>query len=84
VLDAITHVGLHVTLVVNPSDAELTNTVGDAKALNQIGLLKLGVLVVLFGNLCFKSSTTLAAFIIFLLFKMVVCYTLNILFLVVM
>ncbi len=48
VLDTVTHVGLDLALVVNPCDAELVNTIGNAKALNQIGLFKLGVLVVLF------------------------------------
>jgi hypothetical protein len=48
VLNTITHVGLYLTLVVNPSYTELDDTIGDAKALNQIGLLKLRVLVVLF------------------------------------
>ena len=48
VLDTITHVGLYLTLVVNPCDTEFANTIGDAEALNEVGLLKLGVLVVLF------------------------------------
>ncbi len=48
VLDTVAHVGLHVTLVVNPSDAELVYSVGNAKALDEVGLFKLGVLVVLF------------------------------------
>ena len=48
VLDTITHVGLNIALIIYPSDTELTNTIGDAKALDEVCLLKLGVLVVLF------------------------------------
>ena len=47
VLHAVAHVGLVVALIVHPGHAELINTVGDAKTLNQIYLFKLGVLVVL-------------------------------------
>ena len=48
VLDAVTHVCLHVTLIVCPCNTELADSVGDTKALNEVCLLKLGVLVVLF------------------------------------
>ena len=48
VLDAIAHVGLYVALVVNPVDAELNDTVGDAQPLNEIGAVKLRMFVVLF------------------------------------
>ena len=47
VLDTVTHVGLYLTLIVNPCDTEFANTIGDAKALNQISLFKLWVLVIL-------------------------------------
>jgi hypothetical protein len=50
VLNTITHVGLYVALIVNPCDAELANTIGDAKALDEVGLLKLRVFVVLLLN----------------------------------
>ena len=50
VLNAVTHVGLNVTLIVHPSHAELVNTVGDAKTFNQIDFVKLWVFVVLFFN----------------------------------
>ena len=46
-LHAVAHVGLHFALVVNPIHAELVDTVGDAEALNELYLFKLGVLVVL-------------------------------------
>ena len=48
VLDTITHVGLNVTLVIYPSDAELANTIGDTQTLDKVSLLELRVLVVLF------------------------------------
>ena len=48
VLNAITHVCLNVTLVVDPCNAELQYAIGDAKTLNEVALFKLGVLVVLF------------------------------------
>jgi hypothetical protein len=38
---------LHLTLVVNPCNAEGYDTVGHAEALNEVGSLKLGVLVIL-------------------------------------
>ena len=50
VLNAITHVCLDVTFIVHPSHAELVNTIGDAKTLNQIDFVKLRVFVVLFFN----------------------------------
>ena len=46
VLHAVTHVGLDVALVVHPGDAELIDAIGDAKTLDQVYLVKLGVLVV--------------------------------------
>ena len=48
VLDAVTHVGLNLALVVHPSHTELIYTIGNAEAFNQVHLLELGVLVVLF------------------------------------
>ena len=36
VLNTITHVGLNVTLVVSPSNAELNQTIGDAQALDEV------------------------------------------------
>ena len=50
VLDTVTHVGLNLTLVIHPCYTELVNSVGDTEALNQINLVKLRVLVVLFFN----------------------------------
>lgn len=50
VLDAVTHVGLYVTLVVNPRNAELNNAIWNAEALNEVGLVKLWMLVVLLFN----------------------------------
>ena len=47
-LYTITHVGADVALVVCPRHTELVNTVGDAKALNEVGLVKFGMFVVLF------------------------------------
>ena len=41
------HVRLNLALIVNPGNAELVHSVGDAKALDKVSLLKLGVLVVL-------------------------------------
>ena len=48
VLDAVTHVSLNVTLIVYPGYTELDNTVWNAKTLDEVCLLKLWVLVVLF------------------------------------
>ena len=48
VLDAVAHVGLHVALVVSPRDAELVHAIGDAQTLDEVHLIELGVLVVLF------------------------------------
>ncbi len=50
VLDAVSHVGLHIPLVVHPCHAELIDTVGHAKALNEVGLLEFRVFVVLLLN----------------------------------
>ena len=47
-LNAVAHVGLHLTLIISPSDAELNHSVGNAEALYQIIFFKLGVFVVLF------------------------------------
>ena len=47
-LDAVTHVGLNLTLVVNPCDTEFIYAIGDTQTLDEVCLLKLGVLVVLF------------------------------------
>ena len=47
VLHAVAHVGLHVAAVVDPSDAKLHQTVGNAEALDEVGLFKLGMLVIL-------------------------------------
>ncbi|MPM63875.1 hypothetical protein SDC9_110759 [bioreactor metagenome] len=48
VLHTVTHVCLHVTFVVYPSNSELVYSVGYAQTLNQIRFVKLRVLVVLF------------------------------------
>ena len=48
VLHTVAHVGLHATFVVGPCDAELVHAVGDAEALDEVGALEFGVLVVLF------------------------------------
>ena len=48
VLNTVTHVVAYVALVINPRHAELIDTIGDAKALNQVGLVELGMFVVLF------------------------------------
>ena len=48
VLHAVTHVGLHLALVVHPIYAKLVDAVGDAEALNEFGALELGMLVVFF------------------------------------
>ena len=56
VLDAVTHVGLYIAFVVGPGHTEGDDSVGDAKALNEVGALKLRVLVVLF----FDSAQHLA------------------------
>ena len=45
-LDAVTGVGLHLTLVVNPGYAEGEDTVRLYQTLHNLGLLKLGMLVV--------------------------------------
>jgi hypothetical protein len=47
-LHTITHVGLHVALVVGPRDAELIYAIRDAEAFDEVDLVELGVLVVLF------------------------------------
>ena len=47
VLHTVAHIGLHLALVVDPCDAEGHYTVGHAEALNEVGSLKLGVLVIL-------------------------------------
>ena len=46
----IAHVGLYVTFIVYPSNTELVNAIGDAKTFNQIGFVKLRMLVILFFN----------------------------------
>ena len=56
VLDTVTHVGMYLTLVVCPCDTEFDNSVGDAKTLNEVRLLELWVLVVLFLD-CRKYLT---------------------------
>jgi hypothetical protein len=48
VLYAVTHVGAYVAFIVGPSDAELVDAVGDAKAFNQVYFVEFGVFVVLF------------------------------------
>ena len=48
VLHTVAHVGLYVAFVVNPCHAELNQSVRNAQALNEVGFLKLGMLVVLF------------------------------------
>lgn len=48
VLHTVAHVGPHVALVVNPVDAELDDSVWNAKTLYEIGLLKLRMLVIFF------------------------------------
>ena len=50
VLHTIAHVGLYVTFIVYPSNTELVNAIGDAKTFNQIGFVKLRMLVILFFN----------------------------------
>ena len=45
-LHAVTKVGLHIALVVNPCDAEGKDTVGFDHSLNDLGLFKLGVLII--------------------------------------
>ena len=50
VLYTITHIGLHLPLIVYPSHAKLYHPVGYAKALYQVCLLEFGVLVVLILN----------------------------------
>ena len=52
VLHAVAHVGLHFALVVHPVHAELVYAVGDAQPLDELGLFKFGVLVILFFNRC--------------------------------
>ena len=47
VLHTVSHVCAHVALVIDPVDAELDDAVGDAQALNEVGFLKLRMLVVL-------------------------------------
>ena len=49
-LNAVAHVGLNLALVIHPSHAELVNTIGNAQALDEVYLVKLGVLVVFFLN----------------------------------
>ena len=50
VLYTVSHIGLHLTLVIHPCYAELIHSVGNAQAFNQVGFIKLGVLVVFFFN----------------------------------
>ena len=50
VLYAITHIGLHLSLIIHPCDTELIYSVGNAEAFYQIGLFKFRVLVVLLFN----------------------------------
>ena len=50
VLNAITHVGLYLAFIVNPCYAERDDAIGDAQALNEVGLFKFGMTVVLFFN----------------------------------
>ena len=47
VLDAVAHVGLHLAFVVNPCNAELDNSVRNAKSFDEVGFLKFRVFVVL-------------------------------------
>ena len=48
VLNAITHIGLNLTLVVHPCHTELIYTVGNAEAFDEVHLLEFRVFVVLF------------------------------------
>ena len=50
VLYTITHVGLILSLVVHPCHTELVHAIWNAKALDEVHLVKLRVLVVLFLN----------------------------------
>ena len=50
VLNAVTCVGLHFALVVNPSYTERVNTIGNAETLYKVGFLKLGMFVVFILN----------------------------------
>ena len=47
VLDTVAHVRLDITLIVNPGNTELVHSIGNAKTLDKVSLLELGVLVVL-------------------------------------
>ena len=46
VLHAVTHVCAHVAFVIDPVDTELDDAVGDAQTLDEVGFLKLRMLVV--------------------------------------
>jgi len=48
VLNAVTHVSLNITLIIYPRNTELDDAVWDAEALDEVCLLELRVLVVLF------------------------------------
>ena len=50
VLDAVTHVGLHIAFVVDPVYAELDDAIRNTKALDEVGPVKFGVLVVFILN----------------------------------
>ena len=49
-LYTVPHIGLYVTFVVYPCNAELVYAVGNAKTFNQVGFVEFGVFVVLFFN----------------------------------
>ena len=48
VLDAVAHVGLNLAFVIHPSDAELIHAIWNAETLDEVHLIELWVLVVLF------------------------------------
>ena len=50
VLNAITHIGLHVALVVHPCHTEGDDAVRYAKTLNEVGTVELGMAVILILN----------------------------------
>ena len=49
-LDAISHVGLHISFVVYPCNAEFNEAVGNTNSLDKVRFFKFGMLVVLFFN----------------------------------